>query len=1065
MWHGGMALTRPLLACSALLVAGLACCTLAAPIGPIGPIGLDDQAVTLAWGEHLEVEVDAGERLRLRCPDDATWWKNGARLANSTRVRVSKQAVKWRAVKRKDAGDYGCRPRAGVAGAETSPSDWANATLIVLGASKAAAGLAPPSAMSAHRDDFLQDMQADARDPALQDAQDAQDSGADDDLTVHKAKNPRTEARREGGSVVLPCPVAGPSTSPPFWIKDGEPFPMSRAVVQGTSMEVRALRVTDSGNYTCTVFNGKGSDASTVLLRVFSRAADIPLVLQGPRNASEPLGGTASFGCEPSPDAPETSRVRWVHLPPGEDVGAALDDTVMHTHQVQSRGGLPDAFPRLLVLENLTLDDEGWYVCVVHNGVGKGRASASAWLHVLPPSEEDAPQCRGNAMQGVSSDKHPAAAPHFTKADAMAPYDAKPAGNMWRLKCPAFGNPCPNVTWTKDGAPIQRHWGAVRFGNWSIMLEELVTQDTGNYTCTVCNALGCVEHSTKLDVIERLNHKPIITESPGNTTVVVGEEAVFTCKILSDLHPNLFWVKGNYSQGETAYKRVQSGDDGTEDPEVLRLTNVTHEDEGYYACVAGNTLGITYAMAYLRVVDTEEMEPSLHAIQVAGATDFVMHLMVASLCVAFLIAVGVVISVFHRLKREKLKKLKALETAAAVTHWTKKVIVEPASRPSSGAATAVSGGDSQSQEPLLMPMVKIQKQKSSAPIDCLTISEYELPVDPDWEFPRASLTLGKSLGEGAFGKVVHAEAHGILKQGVTTTVAVKMLKEGHTDAEMMDLVSEMEMMKMIGRHVNIINLLGCCTQDGPLYVVVEYAPLGNLRDFLRQQRPASGASTGGVSASGYERAIGVNRALTHKDLVSFAYQVARGMEYLASRRCIHRDLAARNVLVSDDYVIKIADFGLARDIHCNDYYRKTTNSRIPVKWMAPEALFHRLYTTQSDVWSYGILLWEIMTLGGTPYPSMPSVENLFQLLRSGHRMEKPPACSLEMYMLMRECWSYQPNERPTFEELVEELDRILTVTANEEYLNLGMPQLVTPPSSEDEEDEDDNDLELFPNLL
>lgn len=183
-----------------------------------------------------------------------------------------------------------------------------------------------------------------------------------------------------------------------------------------------------------------------------------------------------------------------------------------------------------------------------------------------------------------------------------------------------------------------------------------------------------------------------------------------------------------------------------------------------------------------------------------------------------------------------------------------------------------------------MPMVKIQKQKSSAPVDCLTISEYELPVDPDWEFPRASLTLGKSLGEGAFGKVVFAEAHGILKQGVTTTVAVKMLKEGHTDAEMMDLVSEMEMMKMIGRHVNIINLLGCCTQDGPLYVVVEYAPLGNLRDFLRQQRPASGASTGGVSVSGYERAIGVNRTLTHKDLVSFAYQVARGMEYLASRR-------------------------------------------------------------------------------------------------------------------------------------------------------------------------------------
>ena len=164
---------------------------------------------------------------------------------------------------------------------------------------------------------------------------------------------------------------------------------------------------------------------------------------------------------------------------------------------------------------------------------------------------------------------------------------------------------------------------------------------------------------------------------------------------------------------------------------------------------------------------------------------------------------------------------------------------------------------------------------------------------------------------------------------------------------MMDLVSEMEMMKIIGKHMNIINLLGACTQGGPLYVVVEFAPHGNLRDFLREHR----------TSPGYEAALGQQqpltgkekKTLTQKDLVSFAYQVARGMEYLASRRCIHRDLAARNVLVSDEYILKIADFGLARDIHCHDYYRKTTDGRLPVKWMAPEALFRRIYTTQSDV--------------------------------------------------------------------------------------------------------------------
>lgn len=177
-----------------------------------------------------------------------------------------------------------------------------------------------------------------------------------------------------------------------------------------------------------------------------------------------------------------------------------------------------------------------------------------------------------------------------------------------------------------------------------------------------------------------------------------------------------------------------------------------------------------------------------------------------------------------------------------------------------------------------MPVVKIEKQKTHNINDAM-ISEYELPMDSDWEIKRELLMLGKSLGEGAFGKVVKAEFMGLQKGGSNAVVAVKMLKEGHTDNEMMDLVSEMEMMKMIGKHINIINLLGCCTQKGPLFVVVEYAPFGNLRDFLRQHRPSSNV---------YEPAIGIDekekKTLTQKDLVSFAYQVARGMEYLASKR-------------------------------------------------------------------------------------------------------------------------------------------------------------------------------------
>lgn len=188
--------------------------------------------------------------------------------------------------------------------------------------------------------------------------------------------------------------------------------------------------------------------------------------------------------------------------------------------------------------------------------------------------------------------------------------------------------------------------------------------------------------------------------------------------------------------------------------------------------------------------------------------------------------------------------------------------------------------------------------------------------------------------------------------------------------------------------------------------------------------------------------------MTFKDLVSCTYQLARGMEYLASQKCIHRDLAARNVLVTENNVMKIADFGLARDINNIDYYKKTTNGRLPVKWMAPEALFDRVYTHQSDVWSFGVLMWEIFTLGGSPYPGIP-VEELFKLLKEGHRMDKPANCTNELYMMMRDCWHAVPSQRPTFKQLVEDLDRILTLTTNEEYLDLSQPLEQYSPSYPD----------------
>ncbi|XP_070423464.1 proto-oncogene tyrosine-protein kinase receptor Ret isoform X2 [Equus przewalskii] len=315
----------------------------------------------------------------------------------------------------------------------------------------------------------------------------------------------------------------------------------------------------------------------------------------------------------------------------------------------------------------------------------------------------------------------------------------------------------------------------------------------------------------------------------------------------------------------------------------------------------------------------------------------------------------------------------------------------------------------------------------------VSVDAFKIPEDPKWEFPRKNLVLGKTLGEGEFGKVVEATAFRLKGKAGYTTVAVKMLKENASPSELRDLLSEFNLLKQVN-HPQVIKLYGACSQDGPLLLIVEYAKYGSLRGFLRESRKAG---PGYVGSGGSRNSSYLDnpdeRALTMGDLISFAWQISRGMQYLAEMKLVHRDLAARNVLVAEGRKMKISDFGLSRDVYEEDSYVKRSKGRIPVKWMAIESLFDHIYTTQSDVWSFGVLLWEIVTLGGNPYPGIPP-ERLFNLLKTGYRMERPDNCSEEMYGLMLQCWKQEPDKRPVFADISKDLEKMMV--KSRDYLDL-----------------------------
>ncbi|XP_067855647.1 hepatocyte growth factor receptor [Heptranchias perlo] len=318
----------------------------------------------------------------------------------------------------------------------------------------------------------------------------------------------------------------------------------------------------------------------------------------------------------------------------------------------------------------------------------------------------------------------------------------------------------------------------------------------------------------------------------------------------------------------------------------------------------------------------------------------------------------------------------------------------------------LSSGDSDSTMPLLQSDVSI----NFGSLDSELLKEVQhMVISADKLTPHTTEVIGR----GHFGCVFHGTL--LTQDGKSIHCAVKCLNRITCIEQVTQFLKEGLIMKDF-KHTNVLSLLGIClpNQGSPL-VVLPYMKHGDLRNFIREE----------------------SHNPTVKDLISFGLHVAKGMEYLASKKFVHRDLAARNCMLDENYTVKVADFGLARDIYEKEYYsiNNKSSAKLPVKWMALESLQTQKFTTKSDVWSFGVLLWELMTRGAPPYPDVDSFDVTVYLLQ-GRRLLQPEYCPDSLYEVMLKCWHPKLETRPTFSEVVSKMSAILSTFTGDHYIQL-----------------------------
>ncbi|XP_051951005.1 BDNF/NT-3 growth factors receptor-like [Xyrauchen texanus] len=564
------------------------------------------------------------------------------------------------------------------------------------------------------------------------------------------------------------------------------------------------------------------------------------------------------------------------------------------------------------------------------------------------------------------------------------------------LACNTSGTPTPTLNW--NTCSLTSRYELVRSGQMSeLKVLDVSSLDNGcKITCRSDNMVGETESSVHLDIL----FKPKISKL---MDAISDHHWCIPFSVSGNPEPKLIWLlNGNpVEEGNFIRTMIHDFSEG-EYHGCLQLDSPTHINNGEYTLLASNAYGEDRKAVFAHFMhepwNESVTDPLYYDDTPLGPPEdkVAVYVVVGIAAVTFTgFILMLVILKFGRNSKFGIKGSSSVisnddDSASPLHH-----VSNGSNTPSSSEMNA---------DAVIIGMTKIpviENPQYFRSTGSLLKSDTFVQ-----HIKRHNIVLKRELGEGAFGKVFLAECYNLSTDQEKILVAVKTLKEASENARK-DFHREAELLTNL-QHKHIVTFYGVCVESDPLIMVFEYMKHGDLNKFLRAHGPDAVLMADGQ--------VQQQEELTQSQMLHIAQQIAAGMVYLASQHFVHRDLATRNCLVGENLLVKIGDFGMSRDVYSTDYYRVGGHTMLPIRWMPPESIMYRKFTTESDVWSLGVVLWEIFTYGKQPWYQLSNNE-VIECITQGRVLQRPRTCPKEVYDLMLGCWQREPHTRLYIREI------------------------------------------------